>query len=273
MHRRSFFALAAAGLAAPGVPAAEPAGKNPFIEELTWIEVADAVRAGATTAILPTGGSEENGPHMAIGKHNRIVRYCAGEIARRFGSALVAPVLAYVPEGSFDPPGGNMALPGTIGLSEPIFGAVLREGAKSLALAGFRLICFVGDHGLSQATQASVAETLDRTWRKDGIRVATLDRYYGANGQQQYLRAQGFSDAEIGLHAGLLDTAELMAVAPDEVRDGLLSPRTWPKGPTGAMGDPSRANAALGRALLELKIEAGLAQLREILAATAKRRG
>ena len=265
MHRRTFFALCAAGLAAPASrAAAEPAPTGPFLEDMTWIEVRDAVRAGATTAILPTGGSEQNGPHMAIGKHNAIVRHCAGEIARRHGAALVAPVLAYVPEGSFDPPADNMALPGTIGLAEPTFGAVLREGAMSLKLAGFRLICFLGDHGGSQKTQAQVAATLDRTWRRDGVRVATLDRYYRANGQRAYLRAQGYADAEIGLHAGLLDTAELLAVAPGAVRENLLSPATWPKGTTGAAGDPTRATPALGRALLELKIAAGLAQLREV---------
>ncbi len=231
------------------------------------MEVAGTIRAGSTTAILPTGGSEQNGPHMAIGKHNLIVRYCAGEIARRQGATLVAPVLAYVPEGGFDPPADNMAFPGTLGLSEPIFGAVLREAARSLKLAGFRLICFLGDHGLSQRPQAQVARTLDRLWQRDGVRIATLDRYYGANGQAEYLRAQGYSEAEIGGHAGLLDTAELLAVAPDEVRQALLAPKTWPKGPTGAAGDPARATAALGHALLELKIAAGLAQLREVVAA------
>ena len=259
MHRRSFFALAAAAAAAtPPLARAAAPETSPFIEEMTWLEVADAVRGGSVTALLPTGGSEQNGPHMAIGKHNRIVRQCAGEIARRHGAALVAPVIAYVPEGGFDPPTDNMAFAGTLGLSEPVFAAVLREGAMSLKLAGFRLICFIGDHGLSQASQARVAAALDRAWKRDGVRVANLERYYGGNGQVQYLRAQGYGDGEIGGHAGLLDTAELLAVAPDEVRTELLAPKSWPEGRTGAAGDPTRASAALGRALLELKIVAGL---------------
>ncbi len=178
----------------------------------------DAVRAGATIAIVPTGGTEQNGPHMATGKHNLIVRHCAGEIARRLGNALVAPVLAYVPEGSFDPPTDNMALPGTIGVSEPTFAAILAEAATSLALAGFTLICFIGDHGLSQRAQASVAATLTQRWDRRGIRVADIDRYYAGNGEEEWLHSQGYSDAEIGLHAGLLDTAELMAVAPEDIR-------------------------------------------------------
>lgn len=265
MDRRRFLSLASAGVLLPAAARAAP--PSLFLDDLTWIEVRDAVRAGALVALVPTGGSEENGPQMAIGKHNLIVRYCAGEIARRLGDALVAPVLSYVPEGNFDPPSGNLVLPGTVGVSEPAFAAVLRGAARSLALAGFRLICFLGDHGLSQRQQESVAQNLTRLWRKNGVRVASLERYYSGNGEIEWLKAQGYSDAEVGEHAGLLDTSELLAVAPGAIRAGLLSPRAWPAGPTGAVGDPTRASAEIGRKLLDLKIAAAVAEVREIAAA------
>ena len=66
-----------------------------FLEQLTWMEVRDAIRAGKTTVIIPTGGTEQNGPHMVLGKHNVRVTLMAGEIARRLGNALVAPTMAY----------------------------------------------------------------------------------------------------------------------------------------------------------------------------------
>lgn len=270
MQRRNFLVLGMAGAGAalaPPLRAAATGRESRFIEDLTWIEVRDAVASGAVVALVPTGGSEQNGPHMAIGKHNSIVRHCASEIAHRLGNALIAPVLAYVPEGSFDPPAGNLALPGTLGLSERTFAAVLRDVARSLALAGFKLVCFLGDHGQSQAAQKSVAAMLTRQWHRDGVRVASLERYYGANGQEEWLRARGFSAAEIGRHAGLLDTAELMAAAPGSVRNDLLPPARWPAGPTGAEGDPTRATAALGAILLELKVAASVAEVRELLAA------
>jgi creatinine amidohydrolase/Fe(II)-dependent formamide hydrolase-like protein len=65
-----------------------------FLEEMTWMEVRDAVNAGTTTVIIPTGGTEQNGPHMVLGKHNYLVHFKAGEIAKRLGDALVAPVMA-----------------------------------------------------------------------------------------------------------------------------------------------------------------------------------
>ena len=267
LRRRHFLAFAAASLAAAAARAEETAPPSAFIEDMTWVELRDAVHTGATTALVPTGGSEANGPQLAIGKHNLIVRHCAGAIARRLGSVLVAPVLAYVPEGNFDPPDGNMTLPGTIGVSEATFAAILRDAATSLALAGMTTICFLGDHGLSQRAQAAVAASLTQAWRGRGIRVANLGRYYAANGEPEWLAAQGFGAAEIGDHAGLLDTAELMAADPAAVRAALLSPKTWPAGVTGASGDPSRATAALGEQLLELKIATGVAELHAILAA------
>ena len=88
---------------------------NPiFLEDMTWVEVRDAVVAGTRTVIIPTGGTEQNGPHMVLGKHNYLVRYKAGEIAKQLGGTLVAPVMAYVPEGTIDPPSGHMRFAGTI---------------------------------------------------------------------------------------------------------------------------------------------------------------
>jgi len=40
-----------------------------FLEHLTWPEVSDALRAGKTTVIIPTGGTEQNGRQMVLGKH------------------------------------------------------------------------------------------------------------------------------------------------------------------------------------------------------------
>jgi creatinine amidohydrolase/Fe(II)-dependent formamide hydrolase-like protein len=262
MDRRRFLALATAGALAPASPrAAAPERKSNFIDDLTWIEVRDAVASGAVVALVPTGGSEANGPQLAIGKHNLIVRYCAGEIARRLGNALVAPVLSYVPEGDVDPPTANMVLPGTIGVSEPAFAAVLRGAAASLAHAGFRLVCFLGDHGLSQPAQESVAASLTRRWRKNGVRVASLAGYYG--GEETWLLHHGFTAAEIGDHAGLIDTSELMAVDAAAVRAALLAPATWPAS-AGASGNPARATAEIGNRLLALKIDAAVAEIRAL---------
>ena len=101
------------------------------IERLTWMEIRDRIAAGHRTVIVPTGGTEQNGPHMVTGKHNIIVAETARRIARALGDALVAPVLAYVPEGDPAVRAGHMAYPGTISLPEPAFAQVLQAAALS----------------------------------------------------------------------------------------------------------------------------------------------
>src|SRR5947209_19840403 len=119
-------------LLAAGLLSAQPTAKSPdpntrrpiealdtvFVEELTWMEVRDALKASKTTVIVPTGGVEQNGPYLATGKHNYILRGTAEAIARKLGDALVAPVVAFVPEGDIDPPTGHMKFPGSISLTE-----------------------------------------------------------------------------------------------------------------------------------------------------------
>lgn len=74
--------------------------RSVFIEELTSYEIRDAMAAGKTSAIIFAGGLEQNGPHMALAKHNVIARYAARQIAERLGIALVFPIVPFSPAGS-----------------------------------------------------------------------------------------------------------------------------------------------------------------------------
>src|ERR1700674_2794767 len=79
-------------------PLTAPLPNTLYMPEMTWIEVRSALDRGYTTVIVPTGGIEQNGPHMILGKHDYIVRYTAERIATELGRTLVAPVVSYVPE-------------------------------------------------------------------------------------------------------------------------------------------------------------------------------
>jgi len=65
-----------------------------FIEDLTWPEVRDAVAGGKRTAIIYVGSTEQNGPHMVIGKHDFVARALAQRIAEELGDALVYPIIS-----------------------------------------------------------------------------------------------------------------------------------------------------------------------------------
>lgn len=241
--------LAACALWLGVLPCAHAASATPYLEALTWVEVRDRIAAGATTVLVPIGGTEQNGPHMVLGKHNARAQLLAGRIAGRLGDALVAPVLAYVPEGRIAPPQAHMRFPGTLSIDDATFEAMLEAIARSLRQHGFVRIVFLGDHGGYQQDMARVAERLDRDWARKGgpARVIALRAYYDA-AQKDYpamLKARGFSAREIGVHAGLADTSLALALDPALVREALLG--APPRADSGVDGDPRRATAALGQ--------------------------
>jgi creatinine amidohydrolase/Fe(II)-dependent formamide hydrolase-like protein len=263
---RAGLALGVAGLAISTLfvegPLTAPLSSAVEITDLTWLEVRTALEHGYTTVIVPSGGLEQNGPHMPIGKHDQIVRWTARRIASDLGRTLVAPVVSFVPEGAYDPPTGHMRYPGTIGVPENVFAATLEGIARSLKAAGFKTICFIADHGQSVEPQAEVAQRLDSAWRAEGVRVIDVSAYYGADeAQQAWLRSQGETPAAIGQHAGIQDTSELLAVRPEAV---VLERFARAAGNTGVNGDPLRASAERGRALLAMKVDAAVKQIRDV---------
>src|SRR2546428_9981392 len=219
-----------------------------FLEELTWTEIRDRIQAGGTTVIVPIGGTEQNGPHMAVGKHNVRVKALSEKIARALGNALVAPVLAYVPEGQVSPPTGHMRFPGTLTVPDDVFQKIVEYAARSLKAHGFRNIVLLGDHGSTQSGQSAVAKRLNREWASAPVRVHAVEEYYRAS-QDEFrllLKTKGYRDDELGSHASLADTSLMLAVDPRLVRMERLRRGTGPTG-DGVDGDPSRASAELGR--------------------------
>ena len=219
-----------------------------FLEELTWTELRDLIGSGKTTIIIPIGGTEQNGPQMALGKHNFRVRYLSEKIARAVGNALVAPVIAYVPEGTIDPPTGHMGFPGTITIPEEAFDKTLEYAARSFKHAGFRDIVFLGDHGGYQKDERVVADRLDKEWAATPVRAHAIEEYYrvSESGFGQLLKSKGYSEEEIGVHAGLADTSLTLAVDPHLVRTDRLQPGD------GVRGDPRRSSAELGQLGVDL---------------------
>src|SRR5688572_17473840 len=123
------------------LPIAQTAAQRPpdtvLLEQLTWEEVRELLKAGKTSIIVATAGTEQKGPHMVIGEHKFILEYTTDKIARQLGNALVAPIITYVPEGNWDPPGGHMRMAGTITLPNDRFMTLLEHTAKSFKGGGF----------------------------------------------------------------------------------------------------------------------------------------
>ena len=241
-----------------------------FLEELTSTELQAQLRAGKTTVLIPIGGTEQNGPHMVLGKHNVRVKALAQKIAVALGDAVVAPVIAYVPEGNVAPPSAHMRFAGTISIPPATFESVLESAARSLRAHGFRDIVFVGDHGGYQRNEEFVAQRLDREWAKTPARALALVDYYRV-AETDYpaaLAARGFSKSEIGTHAGLADTSLALAIDPKLVRAGELASGRNLDAAHGVYGDPRRASATLGQLGVDAIVRRSVEAIRR---ATARR--
>lgn len=182
------------------------AGNSLWAEELTWMEIRDAVQAGNTTIIIGTGGIEQNGPYVAVGKHNYVLQTVLPYIARSIGKALIAPIVRFVPEGDFDPqPTGFMRYAGTISVEPATYEALLRDICRSYRAHGFVDIILLGDSGDNQEGMEKVAKALNESWSAEPARVHYLREYYEEDQwSYQYLKSLGITQIDQTPPAGEL---------------------------------------------------------------------
>jgi creatinine amidohydrolase/Fe(II)-dependent formamide hydrolase-like protein len=191
-----------------------------WLEEMTWMDVRDALNASKTTAIIPTGGIEPNGPWLALGKHNYVLRANCDAIARKLGNALCAPIIPLVPEGSIDPRSSHMLTAGTLSLREETFQAMLTDVVHSLKVHGFQNIILIGDSGGNQAGMKAVAEKLNAQWNGNPI-VAHIPEYYDYASVGKLLTQLGVTKEGAkgdALHDDPGITMNMMVTDPNSVR-------------------------------------------------------
>ncbi len=229
-----------------------------WLAELTWNEVQNFLDSSSPSRILiPTAGIEQNGWHLPLGKHHVVIEYTAKHIASRLGNTVIAPVIDYVPEQP------HMGFAGTISVRESTFYNLLQDIIESLVQHGFSHIYLLGDSYGNQMTQAKIAKELSKKYRYANVTIHHLHDYYAANGQHEWLKLQGYSDSEIGNHAAIRDSSEIMAINPDLVRSNYVGNYTTDY-TKGANGNSTKASAAIGNKMLELKINAAINEIMAI---------
>ena len=221
----ALFTAAAATLAAlpdpvspdPNTPRPIDAVDSVFVEDLTWMEIRDRMREGCDTVLVATGGIEQNGPYIVTGKHNVILRGATERIARKLGNTLVAPIVAFVPEGDISPPSLHMKYPGTISLGEETYRALLTDICASFKTHGFKRIILLGDSGGNQTGLKVVAEKLTAEWGA-APRVVFVPEFYDYGGLAKWVEGQGVRQQPEGLHDDFVISTQILAVDPKSLR-------------------------------------------------------
>lgn len=214
-------ASATAGSPDPLAPRPIDGVDTVFMEEMTWMEIRDAMNAGKDTAIVASGGLEQNGPYLVTAKHNLVLRATADVLARRLGNALVSSIIQFVPKGDIDPPSGLMRYPGTISLSAATFEALLTDVASSLKSTGFKTVVFIGDSGGNQAGMKKVAETFNARWSASGVsnRIYYVPEFYQYAFLHDWIETTlGIKQVDEGLHDDYAISAIMALVDPVSIR-------------------------------------------------------
>ena len=244
------------------------AGTSLWLEELTTLEIRDRIAAGSTTVIIPTGGIEQNGPYLAIGKHNLILKGLCPAIAQRLGNALCAPIVKFVPEGDIDPPTGPMRYPGSISVRDDTYVDLLDDIASSLRQAGFVDIVLIGDNGGNQRGMQTVAERLNERWSEEPTRAHFIRAFYspGWEETERYTEQElGVAEADHdGYHDDIWVTAMMAVTDPEQIRfrervdAGLASIN-------GVDLEPLEATVELGQKMIDFRAQFTAEAVRESL--------
>lgn len=229
------------------------------------MEVRDAIAGGRTTVLVGTGGIEMNGPYVVTGKHNFVVRVNMAEIAKKLGNCLISPVVPFVPEGSVNPPTGQMRYPGSITVRDETYRALLSDIVASLKAHGFHNIVLIGDSFENQEGMRLVAEDLNRQWASSNVRVHFVPEYYTARGTA--MSAAGIAEKFEGHHDNLYNSAVLMTLDPTLIRaDQRRAVKLFSI--NGVNLDPANQTVRLGRKLVAQTADIAVGAIQQKIASS-----
>lgn len=233
--------------------------------ELTTADFA-ALDPAKTVAILPVAAIEQHGPHLPLSVDATINEGILAEAAAKASGDLSFLIL---PQQSVGRSEEHLAFPGTLTIAPDTLAKAWGEIGHCVHRAGLRKLLIFNSHGGQPQVLDIVARDLRVTL---GMLVAWC------NWWRLGLPDEGLPGAEElahGIHGGALETAIMLHLRPDLVRQdkiadfrslsqemaqdyALLSPlgqtafawMTQDLNPSGAVGDATQASADLGRRLV-----------------------
>lgn len=233
-----------------------------------------ALAAQDAVVILPIASIEQHGPHLPVMTDTRLgheVNIRAARKAHATRPVVVAPV---VWSGLSE---HHMPFGGTLTLRPATFRALIRDLIDALIRHGFHDILISNSHGGNQVAMQQICDELS-----PGLNATLVGTTYVSEAGESLSRH--LEDQPGVMHAGeaetsmmmvcepdLVDTADLATIADGMASGGFLkagqaSYRWRPYGhvtANGMAGNPARATAEKGEAMLEAAAEALAALIRD----------
>ena len=234
--------------------------------DLRQPEIASRLSA-ASVLVQPVGAIEQHGAHLPLSTDLIIAQATAQAAVDAYGEAhdlWILPPLAYSKSNE------HAWAPGTIWLSAQTLLAVLDDLGRSLATTPARKLAFVNGHG----GNSSLLDVACRDLRQR-YDLQTFLLHPSVPPDQG-----GVSDPDeqgYGIHGGLFETSVVLHLRPELVGMELAAPHVPAKlkgygrigfgragrigwlandfGPSGVIGDPTRATAAQGASLFAAMVQ------------------
>lgn len=238
-----------------------------FMEDMTWLEIRNAMRAGKTTVIVPAGSLEASGPFLILDKHQRMLRGSTDMIARKLGNALIAPAIRYVP--ADDGNRGNYV--GDFNISLAAYKSILSDICTALKNDGFKEIVLIGDHQGAQRGMKEVADDLVEKWTGGSTRVHYIAEYYDRAAVGEYVKTKlGITETRGGFGDNYYNTSILLAVSPESAR---LEERTEAHQLTvnGVNLEPIRKTIENGKVILQMQTDQTVNAIQKAVATSQSR--
>jgi creatinine amidohydrolase len=232
-----------------------------FMEEMTWLEITNALKAGKTTVILPAGGLEATGPFITLDKHQNMLRGSTDLIARTLGNALIAPVIRYVPPDD----GQRGPYVGDFNITLAAYKSTLTDICNALKVDGFKEIILIGDHQGAQRGMKETAEELGPKWADSSTRVHFVPEYYDRRAVYDFFKTKlGITEGRGGFSDNYYNTSILMAVNPESAR---LKERTEADQLTvnGVNLKPIEKTISNGKAILQMQADLTVKAIQKVI--------
>jgi creatinine amidohydrolase len=253
--------------------------KTVLLEEMTSPQIRKAIDEGYTTVIVAAGSIEQHGKHLPIGMDTMGGYSMALSIAEGLGHTLVAPVIR---PGCSD---HHMAFTGTISISADLLKEICRAYCHCLYQHGFETIVLIAAHGGNIDPMKEVAPELDQELPCTVVSPVLLPDARVREAVEPVLAGYGVTLEEGGIHSGFVETSELLASSHGHLVDMPAAERgfvgdIWARlaevtrdgrydlaeiSPVGVLGDPTKASAEAGRAILAVADPVYLEIVREAL--------
>ncbi len=225
-----------------------------FLDRMTWPDIAEQIKGGRDTIVVPFGSTEQHGRHLPLGTDSVIGDELGRGLAERLNAFLAPTVRLGCSE-------HHLAFSGTISLAQETFRSVVKDVVGSLCRHGFRKIILLPTHG---GNFAPLKRALAQIGPVEGVRIIGFTDLDGLLATAFRSSAKfGVSPVKSGAHSGEWETSVMLHLRGEEVKmeravegwQGSIAEvmAKFTSGlekmdPNGVLGDPRMAKAEAGKA-------------------------